>query len=249
MRLFEGLDLRLAEAKFLAAFLYARGLGVDRNLEMAHTLLREASDAGLPSAQCLLAWLIQSDQIRNEPKSLVAHLYVKAAEGNHAAAAFNLGNLYERGELVTKDLAEAVRWYTVAANLGNSTAAVRLGELYEDGQLLPRDESSALAWYQRAVALGDVAGHMNLARIFLKGDLGVKGDPEKAAALDKRAQELRQTSELEQLRVLREAALHGDKQSQEILAMVYQSGSLGVAISPKKAEYWRKKAREIVSDI
>ena len=37
--------------------------------------------------------------------------YRLAAEQGHAAAQFSLGNMYDEGEGVPEDAAEAVRWY------------------------------------------------------------------------------------------------------------------------------------------
>jgi TPR repeat protein len=249
MTLFDGLDLNAPDVKFLAGFLYARGLGVDRDLEKARVLLVEASRAGSLSAQFLLGWLMQSGRLSGQSSTEIVHWYTQAAEGGHATAAFNLADLYERGELVDADMGQAVKWYMRASELGSSTAAVHLGELYEEGKLIPRDERSALTWYQRSVSLGNVAGHMNLARVFRDGALGAAKDDAKATELEKLGERLRERRDAEELTFLREGALHGDRQSQEILAMVYQTGALGVNPDSEKANFWSKKAREIVVDL
>ena len=45
-----------------------------------------------------------------------------AAEQGFATAQYNLGVMYDKGEGVLKDEAEAVRWFQLAAEQGNATA-------------------------------------------------------------------------------------------------------------------------------
>ena len=53
----------------------------------------------------------------------------KAAELGDAAAQYNLGWMYDNGEVVSQDKAEAVRWYRKAAEQGDEQAQARLKEL------------------------------------------------------------------------------------------------------------------------
>ena len=61
-----------------------------------------------------------------------------ALRGN-ALAQFNLANLYESGQGVPKDFAEAVRWYRKAAEQGAAPAEYALGGCYADGLGVPQD--------------------------------------------------------------------------------------------------------------
>jgi TPR repeat protein len=49
--------------------------------------------------------------------------YKKAAAQGEMCAQSNLGNCYERGEGVKKDIPEALKWYGKAAEQGNAEAA------------------------------------------------------------------------------------------------------------------------------
>ena len=49
-------------------------------------------------------------------------LWLPLAESGHAAAQFNVAVLFEKGQGVTQDLAEAARWYTKAAEQGDAEA-------------------------------------------------------------------------------------------------------------------------------
>lgn len=55
-----------------------------------------------------------------------AKLYEDAARGGEARAQFYLGQLYERGDGVAKNVAEALHWYRKAAHVGDAEALAKL---------------------------------------------------------------------------------------------------------------------------
>ena len=55
-------------------------------------------------------------------------MYRKAAEQGLAQAQCRLGDFYEYGEGVTKDLVKAAEWYRKAAEQGLAQAQCRLGD-------------------------------------------------------------------------------------------------------------------------
>ena len=77
-----------------------------------------------------------------------------AADQGHASAQFNLGSIYDGGEGVPQDNAEAARWYRLAAEQGNASAQTNLGVMYYEGSGLPRDYVAAYAWFNIAAAAG-----------------------------------------------------------------------------------------------
>ena len=76
----------------------------------------------------------------------------KAADQGDAAAQYNLGVMYDNGQGVPQDYAEAVRWYRKAADQGDASAQYNLGRLYADGQGVRKDYVQALKWFNLAVA-------------------------------------------------------------------------------------------------
>ena len=60
-----------------------------------------------------------------------AHWYLQASRSGHARATFNLGNLYETGQGVTKDFKKAVNLYHEAITRGSDEATLRIKELQE----------------------------------------------------------------------------------------------------------------------
>ena len=80
--------------------------------------------------------------------------YRLAAEQGDAMAQSNLGIMYERGEGILQDYAEAVKWYRLAAKQGNAMAQSNLGIMYERGEGVPQNNVMAHMWYNIASANG-----------------------------------------------------------------------------------------------
>ena len=53
----------------------------------------------------------------------------KMAEAGEALAQFSLGVMYDKGDGVLKDSAEAVKWYRKSAEQGNANAQNNLGNM------------------------------------------------------------------------------------------------------------------------
>ena len=91
-----------------------------------------------------------------------ARLYKLAADQGNAAAQYNLGLCYRRGQIgVAQDYKEAVRWYRLAANQGQALAQYNLGDLYAKGLGVAQDYVHAHMW-------------LNLAAACLSGDEGIQ---------------------------------------------------------------------------
>lgn len=86
---------------------------------------------------------------------MAAEWYRKAAEQGDAEAQFNLGNAYDTGEGVPKDLGKAIEWYRKAAEQGNAKAQNNMGAAYHDGEGVPKDLVRAHMWFNLAAASGE----------------------------------------------------------------------------------------------
>ena len=84
------------------------------------------------------------------------------AEQGNAAAQFNLGLMYEKGDGVEKDEQEAARWYYKAALQGHVGAQLNLGTLYDEGKGVAEDNRKAAQWYNQAATKGEIAASTNL---------------------------------------------------------------------------------------
>ena len=65
--------------------------------------------------------------------------------------------MYDEGEGVPQDDAEAVRWYRLAAEQGDATAQYNLGLMYDEGEGVPQDDAEAVRWYRLAAEQGDAS--------------------------------------------------------------------------------------------
>src|SRR5258705_13220556 len=84
--------------------------------------------------------------------------YRRAAENGNAEGQVRLGTLYEYGEGVTGDGAEAAHWYRRAADQGNALGQIRLRLLYGLGKGVPKDEPEEMSWLRKAADQDDAQG-------------------------------------------------------------------------------------------
>ena len=83
-----------------------------------------------------------------------------AIQGN-ADAQYNLGLMYNNGDGVPQDYAEAVKWYRLAAEQGDAMAQSNLGTMYEHDHGVLQDNTLAHMWYNIGSANGNELGGSN----------------------------------------------------------------------------------------
>jgi TPR repeat protein len=97
-----------------------------------HSESFNAALAGEPDVPAL--WEAVS-ALANAPHNGLARLTVLASKGSKLSMIY-LGDSFERGQIVTKDLGEADSWYQRAADLGSTEGAHRLaGSAWHDGHV------------------------------------------------------------------------------------------------------------------
>ncbi len=67
----------------------------------------------------------------------------------------NLARLYNKGQGVTQNYAEALRWLKIAASLDSAIAMYNLGYMYMKGQGTQKNIDEAKRWYKAAASKGD----------------------------------------------------------------------------------------------
>ena len=97
-------------------------------------------------AEALCKTGIQYAEAENPEKAVAC--FRKAAEQGHADAQYRLGECYDEGRGVERDLTEAAGWYRKAAEQGHADAQYRLGECYAEGEGVGRDPFMALRWWR-----------------------------------------------------------------------------------------------------
>ena len=83
----------------------------------------------------------------------VESTHEQAKQGD-ACAQFTLGLMYSRGNGVTEDNREAVRWFRAAAEQGEVHAQFHLGLMYGGGEGVVEDQYEEYIWYSIAKAGG-----------------------------------------------------------------------------------------------
>ena len=81
-------------------------------------------------------------------------LFTGLAEAGNGMAQYWLGDMYENGLGVKRDIPIALGWYEKAAGKGIVQAETRLGEIYLTGQETIQDFTKARKWLQTAAAQG-----------------------------------------------------------------------------------------------
>ncbi|MGE3143282.1 MAG: hypothetical protein AB7L65_08165, partial [Hyphomonadaceae bacterium] len=86
----------------------------------------------------------------------------QSANQGLAMAQYRMAKLYERGEGVPADLAQARAWTERAAAAGNRRAMHDLGVYFARGEGAPLDEAAAFRWFRQAAELGVADSQFNL---------------------------------------------------------------------------------------
>jgi len=92
-----------------------------------------------------------------------------SAEKGDAGAQNALGGMYTKGNGVTKNSKEAVKWYRKAAEQGYALAQYNLGFMYRTGQGVTRDYKEAVKWYKKAAEQGIAFAQFSLGTMYHNG--------------------------------------------------------------------------------
>ena len=76
------------------------------------------------------------------------------AEKGYATSQYSVGVLYDRGQGVPQDHAQAAKWYRKAAEQGYAGAQYNLGVMYTEGHGVPQGYAQAAKWYRKAAEQG-----------------------------------------------------------------------------------------------
>jgi hypothetical protein len=149
----------------------------------------------------------------------------KQAEAGDAAAQFQLGRLYFRGEGVAKDEKAALAWIEKSAAQGNTDAITSMGYFYSKGAGVPKDEKKAVEWFRRGAEAGSATCKLNLGLLLRQG-------------------ETIQLSNDESLRLMHEAAMSGSAEANSYLGRLYFMGDRLLKPDYAKARPYALKAAE-----
>jgi TPR repeat protein len=154
-------------------------------------------------------------------KEAIYVLEKQATDGRPEAQAI-LGAMYQEGNGVPKDEAEAVGWYRKAAESGQPLAQYNLGVAYSSGTGVKKSDEAAVEWWRKAANAGVDVAQYNLG-MYLHHGTGVQQDYTEAVAW------------------WQKAAAQGNRDAQNALGVAYERG-LGVPQDYVKAVEWYRTA-------
>ncbi|RKQ71838.1 Sel1 repeat-containing protein [Litorimonas taeanensis] len=132
----------LPAAQYRLAKIYEAGEGVEKNTELAKDLTERAARAGNRIAMHDLAiYYAYGNGGVEVDMTTAAGWFEKAAERGVVDSQFNLAILYENGQGVKPNVADAYFWYSIAASQGDQAAKARLQAL--DASVPPAELEAA----------------------------------------------------------------------------------------------------------
>ena len=84
-------------------------------------------------------------------------------------AQYNLGEMYEDGKGVERDLHKAFEWYEKSAKQEFEAAQSRLGLMYEHGRGVEQDINKAFEWYLKSTEQGNSFSISKLGPLYGEG--------------------------------------------------------------------------------
>ncbi|MFC9328363.1 tetratricopeptide repeat protein [Kitasatospora sp. NPDC057015] len=136
--------------------LYAKGVGVEQDLEAAERLFRLAAEGGDAYAKHNLAVIHldgDSTKERMSPQEVMSLLKEAAGQGIHQASAA-LGDWYAGLDRES----DAFSWYMKAAIAGHGPAMFAVAVRFRDGLGAARNEVQAVRWFLKMLTVGNGDG-------------------------------------------------------------------------------------------
>lgn len=134
----------------------------------ARKWLEPAVAQGRVSAMSVFAWLVAREG-SDASLAKAAELYRVAAQAGDLAAQNNLGELYETGRGVPRDVAQALQWYRRSAEGGLASAQFNLARFLAFGMGAERDAAAARTWAEKAKDQG-IAQASELLKLLAEND-------------------------------------------------------------------------------
>ncbi|CAI2161739.1 17054_t:CDS:2 [Funneliformis geosporum] len=147
-------------AKFLLGYCHINGIGTKINKEKGFKLYDEAAarkdgdaeNVGISDLDKVNCW------------------YHEAANDDNKVALYHLGEFYELGKGVDKNLTRALEFYKASANKGYLDAQYKMGYFYDHGIVVDVDKVMASDLYQITADEGNSDAQIALAHKYEQGD-------------------------------------------------------------------------------
>jgi uncharacterized protein len=158
--------------------MYRMGRGMPRNDAIAYSYYSRVAESYDPDeddanrrkividSQLQLTNYLRSGvadaQIKPDPAAAARNYLRLASNYGHPTAMFELGVMNIKGQGVTSNPPQGLKWLIAAARKRSPEAEAYLGELYWKGEFVRRDETRALMWYALASQTASKSDFMSL---------------------------------------------------------------------------------------
>lgn len=213
-----------AEAQATLAFMYAKGIELEKNEIIAAKWYQMAAEQGHTNSQYNLGVLYAKGRGVNQNFEKAYRWYTQAAEAGDISAQVALSVMYIKGVGVAKDERAAFTWCLRAARRGNLNSMYNLGEMYLNSSGVEQNYTEAYTWLKKAANRDHIKAQMALGFMYGKG-LGTERD------------------DVEAYHWYRKAAEAGDPNAQYNLGLIYSKGR-GIRPNIIEAKKWYKMAAD-----
>ncbi|MGC7561249.1 tetratricopeptide repeat protein [Pasteurella sp. PK-2025] len=136
------------QAQANLGILYAKGKGVEQDLDKAYWWFSEAAEKGsIKAINNLAVFYLQGHGVKKDVKHSIK-LFERTADSGSEDAMVILGQIYEND---LKQLKNAFKWFKKAAEVGNYNAKYRIALMYEYGEGTKKNKKQAIHWYQQVL--------------------------------------------------------------------------------------------------
>jgi len=118
-------ELGHVKAQIRLAYLYEKGIGVEKDTRLAVQWYKKAADSD-PKAQFSLGLCYTKGVGTSQDHKKAVEYFKRSAESGYDRALYNLGYCYEQGTGVHRNIDTAIRYYIDASSQGNEHAKKRL---------------------------------------------------------------------------------------------------------------------------
>lgn len=172
--MFESARLKEYESFHYLAVFYYYGIGIEKDLKKAFSLLNASAATGFAPSMHQLGLLYR----KYNPQKMVGYLGL-AAKQDYPEALYDLGRIYLAGDGIAKDYDRAFYYLERAHAAGHPEAAGQLGLCYANGLGVDKNDQYAFEYWYQGSQQGDVESIRYLGIAFEKG-IGIEKDEKRA---------------------------------------------------------------------
>ena len=203
-------------------FIYAKGIGTEKDHEQAIKWYRMAAEQGHLNSQFNLGVMYAKGRGIEQDYTEAYRWYKMAANQGDTISQATLGVMCKKGIGTDKNYEKAINWYYKAAMQGHLDAQYHVAKMFVKGRGVPVNDQEGFKWYFKAAEQGHTGAQINLAFMYGKG----QGVPR---------------NNTEAFHWFRKAAEQGHPNAQYNLGIIYAKGR-GIEKNINEAKKWFGKA-------